>query len=544
MNYLLLVAAASAWAVWLGRAGLVVARMYQIEEYEAPRLFAWGHQPRWLFHRTVLVGTLLAASIGAIVIATTAQDQLAPGAGLLGGAVVLNALWRWIPPKKELVYTPRMRRILSAAAGLGLLVAVLLGVAIWLAAPIIGLAVASLALLLSAELTMVLVVGGNLLMTPVEASIRQKFVRQAQARIRQYGPRVISVAGSYGKTSTKHITAQLLAPQINTFPTPKSFNTLMGITRTINEYLEPAHKLFVVEMDAYGPGEIADMAALVEPELAVITSIGPQHLERFGTIANIRAAMYELVAALPANGPVVVYAGEAESAQLADQAARDGRTVVRYGFADEPGAPFDVTASAVQIDSSATHFTWAWPARGLERRVSIPLLGKHNILNTAAGLAVTVLLGFDLDRAIAAAAQLEPVPHRLQRLPSAGGVLVIDDSYNANPVGVHNGLEVLQQIEGRQKILVTPGMVELGSVQDVENQRFGEHAAAVCQHVILVGKRQTQPIYAGLQAKQFPASAVHVVETLAEVTALLGQISGPGDVVLFANDLPDTYLDA
>jgi len=208
----------------------------------------------------------------------------------------------------------------------------------------------------------------------------------------------------------------------------------------------------------------------------------------------------------------------------------------------EDAGPLDVIASDISVDDRATRFTWRWPAEGLEQRVAIPLLGQHNILNVSAAIAVIHLLGLPVAEAARDALRLEPAPHRLQLIPSPGGMTIIDDSYNANPVGVHNGLEVLRQMRGRHKILVTPGLVELGAVEEAENRRFGEHAATVCDHAILVGARQTQPIAEGLRAGGLPAERTHVVETLDEVTATLARIAGPGDVALFANDLPDTYL--
>ena len=317
----------------------------------------------------------------------------------------------------------------------------------------------------------------------------------------------------------------------------------MGITRTINEYLEPKHELFLVEMDAYNTGEIAAMCDLVEPQLAVITSVGPQHLERFGSIEHIADALYELVASLPAASPVVIYGGESMAALLAERATRAGYRVVRYGLEGEQGGPFDVVASDIVINERASHFTWRWPAEDLEFRVSIPLLGQHNILNVSAALAVVHLLGLPVAQAARDAIRLEPAQHRLQLMPSKGGITVIDDSYNANPVGVHNGLDVLAQMPGCAKILVTPGMVELGSVEETENKRFGKHAAQVCNQVILVGTQQTKPIFAGLQESGFSSERIHIVNTLEEVTTTLSQIAKPGDVVLFANDLPDTYLE-
>jgi UDP-N-acetylmuramoyl-tripeptide--D-alanyl-D-alanine ligase len=149
--------------------------------------------------------------------------------------------------------------------------------------------------------------------------------------------------------------------------------------------------------------------------------------------------------------------------------------------------------------------------------------------------------GLSLEEIRAAVATLEPVPHRLQLIRGAGGVTVIDDAFNSNPVGARNALEVLAAFNGGQKILVTPGMIELGEREAEENRQLGTLAAEVCDAVILVGQRQTAPLREGLEAAGYPAKKVTTVKNLAEATSRLQEITRPGDTVLFENDLPDTY---
>ena len=201
-----------------------------------------------------------------------------------------------------------------------------------------------------------------------------------------------------------------------------------------------------------------------------------------------------------------------------------------------------MTAAALEFGPEGTAFVWRWRAEQLERRVRVPLLGRHQVLNVTAALAAVHVLGHDLDAAVRAAASLAPVEHRLQRLPATGPLTVIDDSYNANPVGVHNALEVLAAIGGGKRILVTPGLVELGSVEAAENRRYGEHAAAVCDHVIVVAAAPAAALLEGLRAGGLAEERIHLVDGLDSATAVLRRLGGPGDVVLFANDLPDTYL--
>ena len=542
---MLVVLAAAAWLWLLARVTLVAARMYQIEEYEAGRLFAWGGRRAWLLHRAVLVAAVAPA---AVTIAALLDPSAAPLRPLLAGTWLAGALaaqpaWVWLPPKKALVFTPRLRRLLATAAVLAVLMAAGVGVAVllapvWLAGVLVVAATAATTLL-----SMVLLVAANGANRPAEARVRAGFLRAARRRIEQVDPMVIAVAGSYGKTSTKHILAHFLEQYGPTLATPKSFNTLMGVSRTINDLLEDRHRTFIVEMDAYAPGEIASICALVRPRHALLTSVGPQHLERFGTVDHIADALFETLDVLPAAGFAVVYGGDAATAALATRARAMGHEVISYGIEGD-AVDLDVVAEDVQITGSGSRFAWRWPVAGLRHEVNVPLLGRHQVLNVSAALAAVHRLGLPLEPALAAAATLAPVDHRLQPVATGNAITVIDDSYNANPVGVHNGLEVLAELDARQRILVTPGLVELGAVEDAENRRYGEHAARVCDHVIVMDARPARALREGLRAGGMADDHVHVVRSLAEATAVIGRIATAGDAVLFANDLPDTYLGA
>ena len=540
----LAVPAAVAWQLLLVRAGVIAARMYQIEEYESRRFLRWALRRSWVDHRAAVFAVAVAiAGYVAGLAAQTARPATTAAAWLVG-SLGAHALWRWPPAKRGLVWTARMRRLASVAAllaaGLSAGVAVVVVAQLQTAASILVYAAAFFTLVAP-----LLLVAASVALSPVEAGIRRRYLAMARARLREVHPNVIAVVGSYGKTSTKHILARLLQPSIETLPTRKSFNTLMGVTRAINEDLAPQHRVFIVEMDAYAPGEIAAICDLTHPTLAILTSVGPQHLERFGTIERIRDALYEVAAALPPDGQLIVHTGDAGGVQLAARAAAEGRGVVRYDLrSDSNDTVADVVARDVLLDASGSRFRWSWPEQRLERDVSIPLLGRHQVLNVSAALAAVHLLGHDLEAAVRTAATLQPVEHRLQPLAGGGPLTVIDDSYNANPVGVHNGLEVLAAMPGGARILVTPGLVELGSVEIAENRRYGEHAAAVCDHVIVVSAAPAAALLEGLHSGGMAADRIHVVGGLDEGSGVLRTIARPGDVVLFANDLPDTYLPA
>ena len=295
--------AAIVWLILLFRIVLVAARMFQIEEYESVRFLRWGLTREWLAHRAVWLGLL----VGAVALSVAAVWPAARPVGIavawLVSAAAAQFTWRWTSPKRPLVMTARMRRLLIAGGFLAVLLAAGLALGIVALHPVVSTILVLIAAGLVTGMSEILLVAANVVTKPAETRIRRHYLGLAAERLREVDPIVVAVVGSFGKTSTKHILAQLLQPHVNTLPTRKSFNTLMGVTRVINEDLTPDNKVFVVEMDAYAEGEIAAMSNLVHPGLAIITAIGPQHMERFGTIDRIANAMYEVIAALPPRAP-------------------------------------------------------------------------------------------------------------------------------------------------------------------------------------------------------------------------------------------------
>ncbi|MFZ0130044.1 MAG: UDP-N-acetylmuramoyl-tripeptide--D-alanyl-D-alanine ligase [Candidatus Dormiibacterota bacterium] len=535
--------AAVVWVVLIFRIVLVAARMFQIEEYESVRFLRWGLTREWLAHRAVWLGLLLGAVALSVAAILPAARPVGIAIAWLVSAAAAQFTWRWTSPKRPLVMTARMRRLLIAGGFLAVVLAAGLALGIVELHPIVSAILVLIAAGLVTGLSEILLVAANVVTRPAEARIRRHYLALAAARIEMVDPVVVAVVGSYGKTSTKHILAQLLQPSVNTLPTRKSFNTLMGVTRVINEDLTPENRVFIVEMDAYAPGEIAAMSDLVHPGIAIITAIGPQHLERFSTIDRIAGAMYEVALALPADGALILHTGDEPGALLAQRARADQRRLIRFALENDGAtADADVVASSIRVDARGATFRWRWDTHGLDREVAIPLLGRHQVANVSAALAAVVTLGYSIEGAIAAAASLEQVEHRLELMKTAGPLIVIDDSYNANPVGVHNGLEVLASMSAPHKFLITPGLVELGSVETDENRRYGEHAAKVCDHVIVMSAKTSEALCAGLRAGGMGEDRIHVAGTLDDATKLLQSLAQPGDVVLFANDLPDTYL--
>lgn len=372
------------------------------------------------------------------------------------------------------------------------------------------------------------------MLTPIQKAINGKFLRSARRRLEEeVKPVVIGVTGSFGKTSTKFAIQGVIGPPEEVLATPGSFNNPLGISRTINEHMTAAHKYFVAEMGAYGEGEIAELCEFVHPSISVLTAIGPAHLERFGSLDAIKRAKYEIVRALPSDGTAVMNVDDPEVRALAD--ATERVSVIRYGL-DPEGRP-DVTAADLHVTGEGTAFTIGVGTDVM--RVQSALLGRHAVGHVLAAVSVATALGKPLRSLKRQIETLRPVEHRLQLIKGAGGVTVIDDAYNSNPEGAAAALEVLEAMPGGQKIVVTPGIIELGSLQSEANEEFGARAAAVADVLIVVAKVNRDALTSG--ASKSDDARVITVDSLQDAQNELRAVLNSGDVVLFENDLPDHY---
>ena len=442
---------------------------------------------------------------------------------------------RSAPAKKPLVMTGRAWRILITSVLLsifGVLVPAGLVHITW-GTPWDLIVTALMFVLLFLGLPRLLVFA-DVLLGPVQTTVNGYYLRKARSRLKEIAPLVIGVTGSFGKTSTKFAIEGLVGKHDEVLATPGSFNTPLGVCRTINEELHASHRYFVVEMGAYGVGEIEELCRFVEQKVGVLTAIGPAHLERFGSMEAIRKGKYEIIATLPADGIAVMNVDDPEVRKLADSTT--GVQLIRYGL-DPAGRP-DVTARDVEVTSQGTSLTVV-TAVG-ELNVATKLLGRHALGHILAGVAVATAIGRPLEELGPRIKSLQPVEHRLQVIQGAGGVTVIDDAYNSNPQGAAAALEVLEQMPARKKVVVTPGIVELGPLQEEENSAFGRHAASVADIVIFVARLNRQALLAGAESAGAGADVI-AVDTLDEASERLKTILQPGDVVLFENDLPDQY---
>ena len=508
--------------------------LLQLEHYENARLFVWLRRRGEVADAPMLVAAALA-------LVAVAGAAVAPIVELVAGALAAAVLIGVRRPEprsdiKPLVFTERARRLFATSLATPA-AALLLGVVLTIA---LG---SDLPFAIAGALAVAAVPGAawalaacNAALAPVQRRINARFERAATDKLESIAPRVIGITGSYGKTTTKVCIGAVLSEQVRTLITPASFNSRLGVIRTINELLEPGHEAFVVEMGMYRKGDIAELCELVHPGIGVLTAIGPVHLERLGSIDAIADAKSELPRALPAGGRLVANGDDARVREIA--ASVDVETVL-YGLASDDA---HVRAEEIALVDGHTSFTLVIGDRRAE--VTAGLLGRHNVSNLLAAAAVGDVIGMPIERIAAGLSKVAPPEHRLAPIPNPrAGIIVIDDAYNSNPAGAAAALEVLGGHPAKRRILVTPGMVELGDEEAALNERFGRQAAAVCDHVILVGPERTKPIAAGLREAGFDRDAITVVRDIGEATKVLGGLTRAGDVILFENDLPDMYAE-
>ena len=369
----------------------------------------------------------------------------------------------------------------------------------------------------------------NLINAPIEAVVRNYYLSDAKKILKSCPDlKIIGITGSYGKTSMKHFLTAILKQRYNVLMTPKNYNTPMGVTITARQYLRGYHEIFVCEMGAKKKGEIKELCDIVHPRDGIVPSIGPQHLESFKSMKNIISTKMALADNINGGKAFLNIDNEYIAAEK-----RDG--AVTYGTSPEA----DFFAKVVSVSKKGTTFTITYPDKK-EYTFTTCLLGAHNVQNICGAVAIADSYGLTPEEIGEGISRIKAVPHRLE-LTEKGSVTVIDDAYNSNPAGAKAALDVLSYFEDL-KILVTPGMVELGEKEEELNCEFGRQAASVCDFVVLVGTKRAVPIKKGLLEAGYSEDKIYVAANIGEAMDKVYSLStDKKKVVLLENDLPDNY---
>ena len=442
--------------------------------------------------------------------------------------------------KKPLVFTNRVWRIycVTACIGIGLFLwaCFMLGFKeeawSYYSGPTLTVSILFLMTIFSWFVVIVAVV----LLMPVEKIINRRYWNDA-ARILKGMPnlKIIGITGSYGKTSTKHFLERILSEKYDVVITPGSYNTTMGVIRTVREILKPYNNIFICEMGAKQKGDIKEICDLVHPEMGIVTAVGPMHLETFKSIENVQATKFELIDAMPADGLAVVN----DDFEYCRNRKVENVKCERYSTSKDLIGKDDFWAEDITYSPSGTSFVMKGKD-GSELELKTRLLGDCNVSNLLAAVIVARQLGVTDDEIKRGVMAIEPVEHRLSVKHTIGGVTILDDAFNSNPDGSRMALEVLKEFKGGKRIIVTPGMIELGSRQFELNEKFGEYIAKSCDIAVVVGHYNREAITKGIEKGEFQGK-LYEVDSFNEAQKLVNPMLQPGDTILYENDLPDSF---
>jgi UDP-N-acetylmuramoyl-tripeptide--D-alanyl-D-alanine ligase len=454
-----------------------------------------------------LFGRPQAVALGAAVVAAVAVAAFPVGMPLL-------------PREQRLARTPRLTRLAACTLVLEAL----------LAAAVISLGAPGATAVLAAAVPIV-TDAAALAMRPVEARLARKYRISAEATLSRVGPRVIAVTGSYGKTSTKNHIADLLTGSFDVVASPASYNNDSGLCRTVNQHLGAHTQILVAEMGTYGPGEIRAMCSWVRPEIGIITAIGPMHLERMKTLDNVVRAKSEILEGVRV---AILNVDDERLAELAEGV--DGPEVWRCGTRRQR----DLTVSLERENGSVT-------VRFRDEVIgSFPSPPGLHLPNIGCAVAAALAAGAPPERVAARLGELSAPAHRAVAGVADSGVVVIDDTYNSNPEGAARALEMLEAAAqggggdggGRRnrRAVVTPGMVELGPVQDEANREFAAAVAKADAVLVVVGWINRRALMAGAAGGE-----IVTVGSRSAARSWIRSNLGAGDGVLWENDLPNHY---
>lgn len=553
-------------ALWFafGR-GMALMMFFQQEEYDGIRFVAWYKDNR-AFDRAASVWLL-----GTAIMGTLAHQPFLRNQETVASSIALVA---WAPlfiglihghlrsramranSKKPLVVTERVKRIMTSylllVTGLVVLIALATLLApkgtnyaltidqsgIGFAATYFDWEIVLLALMLIAlaQGLPFLLVLANKLLEPAEERVKAKFRQEAIDKFASLQPKVIAITGSFGKTSTKHILSHILGAAAPTLATPGSVNTDMGITRVIREQLTPDHQFFIVEMGAYGPGSIARLCQLTPPDVALITAVGAAHYERFKSLETVARAKFEIAeAAFARGGKTVVNKGGIDDALLKNRlSAVPGPYTLVGEDGDVRFLGFEPTKEGLIVRLLE---------EGEEQALKVPLYGSHQAGNVALAAATARALGLPWAAIKGALASMPQIRHRLEVSRTAGQPTLINDAYNSNPVGFAAALECLDVLvdNGGRRILITPGMVELGDKHEEEHARLGALAAKHADIVAIVTPDRIPSFVKALEDANDGSVTVMTFAKQQDAEAWARKNWRAGDAVLFENNLPDLY---
>ncbi len=368
---------------------------------------------------------------------------------------------------------------------------------------------------------------------PIEKLISLSYLNKAKSKLKKCDKlKVVGITGSYAKTSVKNILHTILSEKFKVCATPSSYNTPLGLSKTILSKLNEDDEIFIAEMGAKQKNDIKELCNMVSPSVGIITGVGNQHLLTFGSTECIKKTKAEIADfVLANNGTLFVNVDN----QISDELAGDYKQAKKVSLLKKMG---DIKVEDLKVDKTGSKFKLV---KGKDSaKCETKLLGEHNVSNILLAATVASDFGLTLNEIADGIKKINPIKHRLEIVESNQKYTIIDNAYNSSVEGAKASLDVISKFDG-QKIVITPGLIELGQEQFNSNFEFGKNMASVCDYVIIDSTINYEAISSGLTFGGFDEAKILRAASLAQAVEVLASVVKEGDVVLFENDLPDNY---
>ena len=379
----------------------------------------------------------------------------------------------------------------------------------------------------------------SILIIPIEKTIYNQYIKKAQKVIdNNKNIKIIAITGSYGKTSVKNILYEILSQKYNVLATPMSYNTPMGICKCVLSELKPFHEYLILEFGAKRVGEIKYLCDKFKPNYAIISSIGPQHLETFGSIENIVKTKMELFDFIDEKSNCVCNISNSYICEYFESHHCD---CLKVDFADN-GCVCDKTIKntlqilEIKCTKNGSYFTIC--CNNEIEKYNTKLIGAHNVVNVCLAIAMSKKIGLSYGQIVQGLSNVSSIKHRLE-IKDMGEYLLIDNSYNSNPSSFRCAIDALCLFSDLIKVVITPGVIDQGVNAYKANFDLGKYMANKVDYVYVVNKTNRLALLDGLNCGEMEDERIIVVDSFSDINF---RDFGEGEVVLIENDLPDNFV--
>lgn len=446
------------------------------------------------------------------------------------------------PPtlRKKIDWTPKINLLLILSVALQIMCALI--ISIFFTTNIFELVIITIVFFLLFYFFFVFVTIAHAILSPFDFLIKHALISKAKREIKSFpNLRIIGIAGSYGKTTMKELIFAVLSQKFKVLKTQNNINTPLGISRLISQSLTNDIQMLIVEMGEYYKGDIKKICEITQPDVSVVTGINEAHLERLGSLKNAISTIFEVVVNGKIDSTVALNADDVNVYQNYKEYVKETQKIILYGYKDQPDE-FHIQNN--NFDEASLFQTFEiYKNHSFVASFKTYLLGQYAIGNILGCFKIATELGMNIDDIKRGILEMKPIKHRLEPiLNNNTNVLVIDDSYNGNPAGVEEAIQLLSKFTTRRKIFLTPGLVETSDKMEEIHYNIGIHLSKVADKVILIKNSVTPFIAKGLTESGFNSENSILYNTVQEAHARLGEVLKPNDVILFQNDWPDNYV--